>query len=279
MLHCVYMVTQVLEMWKSIMYEGRLIVGMEVKRNTFTTDAIKDLEIRVTVASVEVRSSEDALIRVEAENLQDMDYTCQVRNQKLVVIYGLEGRKHLVNFNLKEAEIILYLPQGKTFEHIELEIGAGSINMKDVPVLCKDMEAEIGAGKWRVAYLKVSERLDLQIGAGEVKMKSATVGTLNLECGVGSYMYKGCVTKDIKVDCGVGNCKFELENKESDFNYDVFCALGNVKINKSSIRCMGSKKIYSDRKAKGTATLKCGLGNIELDTNEKEEKGKVALEK
>lgn len=70
-------------------------MGMEVKRNTFATDAINDLEIRVAVASVEVRSSEDALIRVEAENLQDMDYTCEVRNQKLVVIYGLEGRKHL----------------------------------------------------------------------------------------------------------------------------------------------------------------------------------------
>ena len=77
----------------------------------------------------------------------------------------------------------------------------------------------------RAAGLQVSGRLDLQVGAGEVKMKTATVGTLNLECGVGACVYRGCVNEDIKVDCGVGSCKFELDNKESDFNYDVSCAL------------------------------------------------------
>lgn len=239
---------------------------METKKNTFMPEMIKNLEIRVVVANVQIKCSEDALIHVEAENLQELDYTCEMRDQKLVVLYGVEGKKHLVNFNWKEAQIVLYFPKGKVFEHIALEIGAGNMSMKEIPVLCNEMETEIGAGKWRVARLQVLGRLNLQVGAGEVKMKAAAVGTLNLECGVGSCIYRGCVTEDIKVDCGVGSCKFELDNNESDFNYDVCCALGNVRINKSSIRCLGSKKIYSDRKAKGTATLKCGLGNIELDT-------------
>ena len=221
---------------------------METKKNTFMPDAIKSLEIRVVTANVQIKCSEDTLIHVEAESLQEMDYVCEVRNQKLVVLYGVEGKKHLINFNWKEAQIVLCFPKGKIFEHVALEIGAG---------------------KWRAAGLQVSGRLDLQVGAGEVKMKTATVGTLNLECGVGACVYRGCVNEDIKVDCGVGSCKFELDNKESDFNYDVSCALGNVRINKSSIRCLGSKKIYSDSKAKGTITLKCGLGNIELNTIEK----------
>lgn len=239
---------------------------MEIKKNTFMPETIKNFEIRVAIANVQIKRSEDALIQVEAKNLQDMDYTCEVWGQKLVVLYGVEGKKHLINFNWKEAQIVLYFPKGKTFEHITLEIGAGNMNMKEIPILCNDMEAEIGAGKWRATRLTVSDRLNLQIGAGEVKMKAATVGTLNLECGVGACIYKGCVAKDIKVDCGVGSCKFQLDNKESDFNYEVSCALGNVRINKSSIRCLGSKKIYSDRKANGTVMLKCGLGNIELDT-------------
>ena len=241
---------------------------METKKNTFMPDTIKNLEIRVAVANVQIKRSEDTLIRVEAANLQDMDYICEVRNQKLVVLYGVEGKKHLINFNWKEAQIVLYFPKGKTFEHVALEIGAGNMDTKEVPVLCNEMEAEIGAGKWRAARLQVSGRLDLQVGAGEVKMKAATVGTLNLECGVGSCIYRGYIIQDIKVDCGVGSGKVQLDNKESDFNYDVSCALGNVRINKSGIRCLGSKKIYSDRKAKGTVTLKCGLGNIELDTIE-----------
>jgi len=248
---------------------------METKKNTFMPDIIKNLEIRVVAANVQIKCSEDTQIYVEAENLQEMDYTCEVQNQKLVVLYGVEGKKHLVNFNWKEAQIVLYFPRGKTFEHIALEIGAGNMDMKEVPVLCNKMEAEIGAGKWRAARLQVLGRLDLQIGAGEVKMKAATVGTLNLECGVGSCIYRGCVTEDIKVDCGVGSCKFELDNNESDFNYDVSCALGNVRINKSSIRCLGSKKVYSDRRAKGTVTLKCGLGNIELDTEQKVKDTKI----
>ncbi len=240
--------------------------------NVFVADTIKNLEIRVETASVVVKKAVDELIRVEVENLQreenlqDIDYTCEVQDQKLIVIYRVKGKKHLINFDWKEVQVILYLPEGKTFEHIVLEIGAGELDMRGVAISCHDMVAEIGAGKLRVAHLSVTGRLDMQIGAGEAKMKETSVGILCLECGIGSCIYEGCVTKDIKVNCGVGSCKFHLNNKESEFDYDVSCALGSVRINKNSIQCLGSRKISSSNNVDRVAILKCGLGSIELDT-------------
>ena len=56
---------------------------METKKNTFMPDTIKNLEIRVAVANVQIKRSEDTLIRVEAANLQDMDYICDKIDLKI----------------------------------------------------------------------------------------------------------------------------------------------------------------------------------------------------
>ncbi|MDE6055901.1 MAG: hypothetical protein K2G55_19585, partial [Lachnospiraceae bacterium] len=94
-----------------------------------------------------------------------------------------------------------------------------------------------------------------------------TAGRLNVECGVGSSVYKGRVNGDIRVNCGVGSCSFQLDNKESDFNYDVSCAVGSVKINDNRLKSFASKKSYKNDLALGTAVFECGLGSIEFRTN------------
>ena len=142
--------------------------------------------------------------------------------------------------------MIIYLPADLSLEHAVLEIGAGSLYLDAVPVTCENMDVEIGAGK--------------------TKMKGVTTGRLNVECGVGSCVYEGRVNGDIKVNCGVGNCSFQLENKEGDFNYDVSCAVGNVRINGNRLKGLASKKSYKNESALGTAILECGVGNIEFRT-------------
>ena len=142
------------------------------------------------------------------------------------------------------------------------------MSMDAVPVSCSKMKVEIGAGKWKAAQLTVSECLEVEIGAGKAKMKDVTAGRVSIDCGVGSCVYKGRVNGDVKVDCGVGNCSFQLQNKESDFNYDVSCAMGSVKINSNKMKSLAAKKTYKNEAVLGTAVLECGLGNIEWVTDE-----------
>lgn len=240
----------------------------EMKVNTFAVDDVKNLEMSIAAAAVATRKAADGEIRVEASNLRDGRYTCELRSGKLVIAYKMNGLTHFHRLVHEETQIVVYLPANLVLEKTALEIGAGEVCMDAVPFSCSEMQVEIGAGKWKAAQLSVSGSLNVEIGAGKAKMKGITAGRVNIECGVGSSVYKGRVNGDIKVICGVGNCSFQLENKESDFNYDISCAVGSVKINGNRLKSFAYKGTYKNESVLGTAVLECGLGSIEFRTNE-----------
>ena len=218
---------------------------METKTNTFAADEVKRLELRVAAADVEIKEAASREIRVDAEHTEEGQYCCELRDGTLVVHYQL--RNALINLSSHPTvRITLYIPSRMFFASIVLEAGAGKVRMEEVPLSCEKLNADIGAGK--------------------AKMTDVTAGSLNVHCGVGKSVYKGRVNGDLKVSCGVGSCKFRLENKESDFDYKLSCALGSIQLNGSKIGCLGTQKIHSDGKALGKAVLDCGLGSIEVDT-------------
>lgn len=238
-----------------------------VRTDTFAADDVKGLELRIAAAVVRTEVAAGREIRVEARNLQEDRYTCGLRSGKLVIAYKTGGVVNLHHFGGDETEITVYLPAGLSLEGAVLEIGAGSMELDAVPLSCAEMKVEIGAGEWKAAQLSVSDSLNVEIGAGKAKMKGVTAGSLRIDCGVGSSVYKGRVNGDIKVNCGVGSCCFQLTNQECDFNYDVSCAVGSIRINDSKLKSFASKKCCKNDAALGTAVLECGLGNIEFRTN------------
>lgn len=233
--------------------------------NTFDADKVKKLEVETVCADVFFEPSSDGEIRVEAENLWDGIYTCELKGERLEVSY--EHPRKAVSFrNNIDTRIILFLPANLALEQIELENGAGNVKSANVPISCKEMEVEIGAGKWKAEGISVSGRLYIKVGAGNVKIKNIKSGELDIECGVGNCIFEGRVDGNMKVECGVGNCKLKLENKESDFNYDISCALGKVSVNGTRIKNLGSERLHRDGTALAKAVLECGLGNISVET-------------
>lgn len=239
----------------------------EMKVNTFAAEEVKSLKMHVAAAKVRTEAAADGEIRVEARNLHDGRYVCELQSGKLVIAYKLEGIMHIPRFAKEETEIRLYMPSSLVLDHVVLEIGAGEMRMEEVPISCSKMKVEIGAGKWKAAQLLVSDGLKVEIGAGKAKMKGVTAGRVNIGCGVGSCVYKGRINGDVRVDCGVGSCDFQLENKESDFNYDVSCAVGSININGKKIKSVTARNTCKSEKALGTAVLECGLGSIEWRTD------------
>lgn len=248
-----------------------------MRTDTFAADEVRSLDLRIAAANVRTREAAGREIRVEAENLQEDRYTCELRSGKLVIAYRVNGIVNLPRSGGEKEEITVYLPAGLSLEYAVLEIGAGTIDLDAAPISCGTMDVEIGAGKWNAAQLSVSGRLDVQIGAGKARMKAVTAGSLSIDCGVGSGVYKGRVNGDIRVACGVGSCSLELDNKESDFNYDISCAVGSVRINGSRSKSFGARKSYKNDSALGTAVLDCSVGSIELRTRDKDPGAKDSI--
>lgn len=240
--------------------------GMKV--DTFSAEDVKHLEIKVAAAVVWTKEASDGEIRVEAKNLRDNSYICELNAGKLAIIYEYKGAGHFGRSGREGTRITVYLPAKLTLGQVTLEFGAGEIYTDAVPISCRDMNVEVGAGKWSAARLSVSGRLQMELGAGKAKMKEITAGRLGIECGVGSCDYEGRVDGEIRVSCGMGSCSLLLENKESDFNYDISCAMGSVRVNRNRINSVGVQKYDRNAAALGNAVLECGLGSIELQTGQ-----------
>ena len=140
------------------------------------------------------------------------------------------------------------------------------MNMEQAPLACHNMDVAIGAGKWKAKQLSVAQNLHIEVGAGSVNLKQTRSGTLNLDCGAGECFYNGEINGGFQIDCAVGHCALQLTNKEQDFNYDISCALGEVKINGQGIRSVGFEKHRFHENALGKAVLQCGVGKITLET-------------
>lgn len=233
--------------------------------NTFETDKVKNLIVEVACAEVIFEKSVDSQIYVEAEDVKEGIYNCEIRGDRLVVTYEFP-RKVVSYCNEIDTRIRLFLPTALLLERVELEIGAGSMKAVDMPVSCQDMSVDVGAGKWKAEQLSVSGCLDIKVGAGKVSAKTMRAGKLHIDCGVGDCTYEGEVNGDITVNCGVGNCKLKLDNKESDFNYDISCALGKVSINGTKVKHLGSERLHAGGNVLGMAVLECGLGKITMET-------------
>lgn len=233
--------------------------------NSFAANQVTDMEITAACAQVVFKTASDDVIRVEAENLLDGEYVCELRGNRLVVSYEVHGRWN-IGANVDRTHITLYIPMNHAFGRIELNVAAGHMRMEEPPISCSSMDVEVGAGQWKAERVLIAGRLSIEVGAGKAKLRDVKAGSLELDCGAGECIYKGRIEGDIKVDCGVGVCGLYLENKESDFDYDISCALGSIRVNDSRIKSFGSQKRRQGQGAPGKAVLDCGVGKIVLET-------------
>lgn len=234
--------------------------------NTFTSDMAKNLEIEAACSKISFDLSPDEAIHVEAKIASNGIYTCEIRQNTLSISYDWNGTE-IINFPNRDVPLItISIPGNLILDQIDCDIAAGEMLMEKVPVSCREMNVEIGAGKWKATQLSVFDKLNADAGAGKMKLSRTKVGSLYLDCGAAKCSYEGRIEKDMKVNCGVGTCKFQLENAESDFDFDISCALGSIHINDRKINAFGSEKHCGKGTAHGKGILECGVGKIILET-------------
>lgn len=236
----------------------------ETTVNSFSSQQVKNLELNVGYAQVIFDTTPDKIIQITAENIPSDAYVCEMRNDTLVVSYKPLCR--IPHLPYHEPQITFLLPESLILEHVSLNLGAGEINIEQVPLTCDTMDVTIGAGKWKMIQLSVMKKLHIEVGAGSINLKRAKSGSLYLECGAGDCFYNGKIDNNFQINCGVGSCELQLENKEQDFDYDISCALGEIKMNGNRLKSCSSTNLRFQNDTLHKAILQCGVGKITLKT-------------
>lgn len=204
---------------------------------------VRSIDMYVCAGRVEVICDEDLSdgIRIETENI----------DKRLKLKYYMDGnelkiktRKNVINLNnvKRSPEIYIYVPKDFRFEEAEFALRAGSLYVGDIN----------------------AEELKVDVEAGEAEINRFTAREADFGCGTGALIAAGNVTEETDIDCGIGQITFTAGGKQSDYNYEITCGIGQVSCGESTYSGMGcDKKI--DNHAAREMKIECGIGEVNVD--------------
>lgn len=217
---------------------------------------VRKLEIELGAGEliIDTKSADGDTIDIQFDGLGNCNY---YMDEETLHIDGFKGLS-IMGGNAGANEITVRIPENMYFEEIDMEIGAGVMSIGGCKV--GELETKIGAGELTMEKLEVTE-LSAEIGAGELNVTETSVQNADLDISMGECIFKGTITGELEADCDMGNLELELTGKETDHNYQVSCAAGNIRIGNFEFAALAASREI-DNNAKGTFDINCNMGNI-----------------
>lgn len=225
--------------------------------DTLSADGITKLDLELGGCEVKLEASPDADFHVTVENISA--FQAYAENSTLYVKGVRTGTwTGGLNTNMK---VTLQVPEGVTYEQVELSLGAGDFQIQTLTATTVD--AEVGAGRLQFTGLQ-AEYLDVELGAGQVKIEEAEVFVnADLEVGAGELVFAGRVPGDLKAECAMGNMEIRISGStEADHNLAMDCVAGNLTVGSETYSGVAEQKI--DNNASSDYDLECAMGNLTL---------------
>lgn len=132
----------------------------------------------------------------------------------------------------RESKITIYVPEGTNLEELELHMGAGIVEMKNVNA--NKIDVSFGAGSANIKNI-TSSNAKIECGAGQVVIEEADLTSAKLETGVGKLEYSGYMKGNSKINCGIGEINLNLVGGNEIYTVDIEKGAGDVKINGNKI--------------------------------------------
>ena len=217
---------------------------------------VTSLNIEVGGCELKIVDSGDDNFYVEARNTRK--FQSYVRNGKLTI----KATKSAKNWtDLKDCSMTLYVPEKFLFEHVEMELGACVLDLGDL--YATELDLEVGAGQITGDYMEAS-KASVSVGMGEVSIDDMQVNRLDAEVGMGALCLVADIKESANMECSMGELDLTLKGKETDFNYKVEAAMGNVDIGSDSYSGLAHERKI-DNGAGKTVTVECAMGDVTVD--------------
>lgn len=227
---------------------GEQNIKLETVAQIFDEKEISSLKMELSYSNLTIKTGETLKLETSNSNVK-----CTQNNNKLVI----QERTHMWNINNEASETILYIPENMKFDDIDIDAGAGEINIESLEA--KKFSFEVGAGKVTINKLNVDKEADIEGGAGSVSILSGTINNLDLNMGVGEFNLKSELTGKSDIDAGIGKVDIELEDGVQNYTIKASKGIGSISIN--------NEELTSDREyGNGPNYIKIdgGVGTIRI---------------
>ena len=208
-------------------------------KEVFETDPSADLEFSLSAGELSFQPYDGDRIRIEVSG--EKKDKVRVGKDDGSLVLETTGRT-------QDRKILVSYPQSYTFDETSIEIAAGTVTLED-GFNTGELDVSVAAGEFTNTGRLTAREVSIEVGAGNVELSELD-------------------TKELEADCGVGNIELNISGRETDYNYEISCAAGEVEIGGSSYSGIGHSKEITNPNAKGDMELNCGVGNITVTFTE-----------
>lgn len=165
-------------------------------------------------------------------------------------------------FGRRYGDITIYIPENANLRSAEVQVGVGECDIQTLQA--ENISLQVGAGSLTIQELRSAKAASIEVGVGELNVISAQTNGISMECGMGSVTMTGNVEGNVDIDCGMGEVILDLENKDTDYNYNAQVGMGQVSIGDRSAGGIGGQ-LKQQNGANYTIEIDCGMGEVQVN--------------
>lgn len=215
---------------------------------------IESFKIDISNDDIEIKEGEKFEVKTN-----DPDVKFYHENSKVKIKTDKTFSWHLSNSS--RGTIIIYLPNEFNITELELNLGAGKIDIDKIFV--ETLLMDLGAGTMTAKEINVYEKATINGGAGNINIYSGTINNLNLKLGTGNASIESDLTGLNTLTTGVGKLNLGLSRSKDNYKFDINKGLGNIILNDFDV---SEDILIGDGETK--IKISGAVGNIIINTAE-----------
>jgi DUF4097 and DUF4098 domain-containing protein YvlB len=220
---------------------------------------VKSLTAEPGVGNFTIKVGDSDKVEVVAENVNE-NFTAEKNFSGNLKI---KDKFDFWNFfdghsNNGNSKITIYVPVGFVAEKIEIDAGAGNVNIDSLST--KKLDINAGAGNITGSNITADE-VKMDGGVGEIRLDQVNLTDVDINSGVGNVNLQGSMYGKNKIDCGVGEVKLTLTGSVDDYDLTIDKGLGSIYINDEKYSDLN----WNNNSATNSLDIDGGVGDIEID--------------
>lgn len=215
---------------------------------------IESFKIDISNDDIEIKEGEKFEVKTNDPNVKFYH-----ENSKVKIKSDKTFSWHLSNSS--RGTIIIYLPNKFNISELDLNLGAGKIDIDKIFV--ETLLMDLGAGTMTAKEINVYEKAAINGGAGNININSGTINNLNLKLGAGNASIQSDLTGSNTLTTGVGKLNLGLSRSKDNYKFDINKGLGSIILNDFNV---SEDTLIGDGDTK--IKISGAVGNIIINTAE-----------
>ncbi len=214
---------------------------------------IESFKIDISNDDIEIKEGEKFEVKTN-----DPDVKFYHENSKVKIKSDKTFSWHINNSS--RGTIIMYLPNEFNISELDLNLGAGKIDIDKIFV--ETLLMDLGAGTMTAKEINIYEKAAINGGAGNININSGTINNLNLKLGAGNASIQSDLTGSNTLTTGVGKLNLGLSRSKDNYRFDINKGLGNIILNDFDV---SEDTLIGDGETK--IKISGAVGNIIINTS------------